>query len=193
MESERAVTITVIGDAMVRPLLAELDRNTYDLSSLLAVGNGGAPPPPAVRDQLLERFPNLFITDTVGASETGAQMNLASTETGRATMSRRVRTPVSDASRSGRGAGTLRSGLAGLGRGGPLGYLGDPDKTAQTPGIGGVRFSVPGDGAVFDLANGLDPIARVRVRSPSTPEAKRSSLRRSSGPLPATGPLLTSW
>ncbi len=156
VESERAVTITVIGDAMVRPLLAELDRNTYDLSSLLAVGNGGAPLTPAVRDQLLERFPNLFITDTVGASETGAQMNLASTETGRATtFSPGPDTCVLDATRARvEEPGHSEAGWLAQAGAVPLGYLGDPDKTAQTfPVIGGVRFSVPGDRAVH-LADG---------------------------------------
>jgi len=151
VERERAVTITVIGDAMVRPLLAELDRKSYDLSSLLAVGNGGAPLTPTVRDLLLERFPNLFITDTVGASETGAQMNLASTDNGRATtFSPGPDTCVLDASRT-RVVNPGHTGEGWLAQSGsvPLGYLGDPDKTAQTfPVIDGVRYSVPGDRAV---------------------------------------------
>jgi len=151
VERERAITITVIGDAMVRPLLAELEHNSYDLSSLLAVGNGGAPLTAAVRDLLLEQFPNLFITDTVGASETGAQMNLASTDAGHATtFSPGPDTCVLDASRmrvvepGHRGEGWLaQTGSV------PLGYLGDPDKTAQTfPVIAGIRYSVPGDRAV---------------------------------------------
>ncbi len=151
VERERAITITVIGDAMVRPLLAELEQNSYDLSSLLAVGNGGAPLTPAMRDLLLERFPNLFITDTVGASETGAQMNLASSDGGRVTtFSPGPDTCVLDDART----RVFEPGHAGegwLAQAGfvPLGYLGDPDKTAQTfPVIDGIRYSVPGDRAV---------------------------------------------
>ena len=41
LERERAVTISVIGDAVVRPLLDELDLGTYDTSSLMVIANGG--------------------------------------------------------------------------------------------------------------------------------------------------------
>src|SRR6202046_1395224 len=47
VERERANTMTVVGDAVLRPLLLQLDRKHYDLSSFFAVGNGGGAPPPA--------------------------------------------------------------------------------------------------------------------------------------------------
>ena len=68
--------MTIVGDAVLRPLLMQLDEARYDLSSFFAVGNGGAPLTPAVRAMALARLPNLVISDSAGSSETGAQMHV---------------------------------------------------------------------------------------------------------------------
>jgi fatty-acyl-CoA synthase len=152
VERERAVTISVIGDAVVRPLLDELGQTSYDTASLAVIANGGAPLTPAMRHKLLERFPKLIITDTVGSSETGAQMNLATNQADGAT----TFTP-------GPGAAVLnddrshvlepgydRTGWLGQSGWVPLGYLGDGEKTTRTfPVLNGVRFAVPGDRARY--------------------------------------------
>ena len=70
--------MTIVGDAVLRPLLMQLDKKKYDLSSFFAVGNGGAPLTPAVRAMAVERIPNLVISDSAGSSETGAQMHVTS-------------------------------------------------------------------------------------------------------------------
>src|SRR5262249_33772271 len=57
VEREKANTMTLVGDAVFRPLLQQLDKKSYDLSSFFAVGNGGAPLTPAVRALALERIP----------------------------------------------------------------------------------------------------------------------------------------
>ena len=72
--------MTIVGDAVLRPLLLQLDKKSYDLSSFFAVGNGGAPLTPAVRAMALERIPNLVISDSAGSSETGAQMHVTSVD-----------------------------------------------------------------------------------------------------------------
>ncbi len=151
IERERCTTLTVVGDAIARPLVEELESGSYDTSSLLSVGNGGAPLTPTIKQRLLEQLPNIFLTDAVGSSETGAQMNHMSS--------------ASDTS-SGRfnpGPGTVvvsedldkvldagHDGIGWLAQTGwvPLGYFADADKTARTfPVIDGVRYSVPGDRA----------------------------------------------
>ena len=152
---ERASSLTVVGDAVLRPLLEELDRATYDTSSLMAVGNGGAPLTPAVRAMALARLPTLVISDTAGSSETGAQMTTV--QAGSASG------PGTTVGAFAPGPGTvvvsealdevLRPGHEGIGwlaQTGwvPLGYLGDPDKTARTfPVIAGTRYAIPGDRA----------------------------------------------
>jgi fatty-acyl-CoA synthase len=143
-------TFTIVGDAMLRPLVEELGRAEYDVSSLFAVGNGGAPLTPAVRELALARMPSLIISDSAGSSETGAQMHAVSSNPGAA-------------GRFVPGPGTVvvteeldavlapgHDGMGWLAQTGavPLGYLGDAGKTARTfPLIDGVRYSIPGDRA----------------------------------------------
>ncbi len=150
LENEQAVTISVIGDAMVRPLLDELNRADYDTSSLMVIANGGAPLTPGARRDLLERFPGLIITDTVGSSETGAQMNQASSQSeGATTFTPGPGTVVLSEDRS-RVLDPGHDGAGWLGQTGwvPLGYLGDEEKTERTfPVVDGVRFAIPGDRA----------------------------------------------
>ena len=78
VEREKVNSMTIVGDAVLRPLLVQLDKASYDLSSFFAVGNGGAPLTPAVRAMALERLPNVIISDSAGSSETGAQMHVTS-------------------------------------------------------------------------------------------------------------------
>jgi fatty-acyl-CoA synthase len=150
-EREGVVSIPVVGDAMARPLIDEIERGDYDLSGLAAINNGGAPISPAVRHRIHEALPNLLILDAVGSSETGIQMNhysAAGAEAETAVFNPEPDTGVVDDARTrllepGEGSGWLaRRGLV------PLGYLGDAAKTAATfPVIHGVRYSVPGDRA----------------------------------------------
>jgi fatty-acyl-CoA synthase len=155
VEREKANTMSVVGDAVLRPLLLQLDAASYDLSSFFAVGNGGAPLTPAVRAMALERLPTLVISDSAGSSETGAQMHVVSAGAG----------AIADGS-PGQflpGPGTVvvagdfsavlapgHEGNGWLAQTGsvPLGYLGDAAKTATTfPVVEGVRYSIPGDRA----------------------------------------------
>ena len=150
-ERERVLGIPVVGDAIARPLVDQIEKGDYDLSGLLAITNGGATLSPTVRDRLLAALPNLMIMDAVGASESGAQMTTVATkgaDVATATFSPLADTTVvsTDFSRvlaPGEGDGWLaRRDLV------PLGYLGDAEKTARTfPTINGVRWSIPGDKA----------------------------------------------
>jgi acyl-CoA synthetase (AMP-forming)/AMP-acid ligase II len=157
IEREKVVSLPVVGDAMARPMLDELDKGGYDLSGLAAVNNGGAPLTPAVRKRLLSALPHILLLDAVGSSETGIQMNhvsFAGAEADTAVFTPDEDTTVVDEDRvrelePGEGSGWLaRRGLV------PLGYLGDAAKTARTfPVIDGERYSLPGDRAVL-LADG---------------------------------------
>jgi fatty-acyl-CoA synthase len=150
-EREGVISIPVVGDAMARPLIDEIERGDYDLSGLAAINNGGAPISPGVRHRIHEALPHILILDAVGSSETGIQMNhysAAGAEAETAVFNREPDTGVVDDERGrvlapGEGGGWLaRRGLV------PLGYLGDAAKTAATfPVIDGVRYSVPGDRA----------------------------------------------
>jgi 3-oxocholest-4-en-26-oate---CoA ligase len=151
VEREKVISIPVVGDAIARPLIDEIERGDYDLSSLITFTNGGAPLSPTVRERIHAALPNVMVMDAVGASESGAQMSTVSTPG--AGLQAAVFTPQSDTAvvsaefdrvlGPGEGQGWLaRRALI------PLGYLGDAEKTARTfLVIDGVRWSVPGDRA----------------------------------------------
>jgi acyl-CoA synthetase (AMP-forming)/AMP-acid ligase II len=150
VEREGVNTLTVVGDAMVRPLLAELDRGSYDTTSLVAIGNGGAALTPAVRELALARLPSLLILDTAGSSETGAQMNALTSGTSDVLLFNPGPGTVVVDETFGRELEPGHPGIGWLAQSGwvPLGYLGDADKTARTfPVVDGVRYSIPGDRA----------------------------------------------
>jgi fatty-acyl-CoA synthase len=157
-ERERVLSIPVVGDAIARPLLDEIESGTYDLSGLLTISNGGAPLSPTVRDRLRSALPNVTLLDAVGSSEGGTLMSTVLT--GESASSTATFPPQADTAVI---ADDLTRVLAigetsdgWLARRGliPLGYLGDPAKTARTfPMIDGVRWSVPGDRARL-LADG---------------------------------------
>jgi len=65
--------LVIVGDAMARPLLDELDVHParYDLSSLMAVGSGGAVLWPSTKQRLAEAPPGRIVADAFGSSETG--------------------------------------------------------------------------------------------------------------------------
>ncbi|WP_435742123.1 acyl-CoA synthetase [Nocardioides sp. SYSU DS0663] len=148
---EGAVSIPIVGDAVARPLIDELERGSYDMSGVAAFNNGSAPLTPGVRDRLLELCPHMIVMDAAGSSETGLQMSsmsLKGMEAEAATFTPVPTTTVVDdlltrVLEPGEGGGWL----AQRGRV-PLGYLGDEAKTARTfPVIGAERFSIPGDRA----------------------------------------------
>ncbi len=152
-ERERVLSIPVVGDAIARPLLDEIETGNYDLSGLVTITNGGAPLSPTVRERLLAALPNLMVLDAVGASETGMQMTTMAAkgvEQKAATFTPQhdtaiISTDFSTVLAPGDGEGWLaRRAYV------PLGYLGDAEKSARTfPTIDGVRWSVPGDRARY--------------------------------------------
>lgn len=151
VEREKVLSVPVVGDAIARPLIDEIERGDYDLSSLVTFTNGGAPLSPTVRDRIHAALPHVMVMDAVGSSESGAQMSTYSApgaESQIATFTPQPDTAVVSAELDrvlapGEGRGWLaRRDLI------PLGYLGDAEKTARTfPTIDGVRWSVPGDRA----------------------------------------------
>ena len=153
VEREGIQSVVVVGDAMARPLLDELRRGSYDTSSLFVLGNGGAAFSAALKEEFLDLLPDLMINDSLGSSETGAQASTLSTKGGvsaaefqpgpGATVVSEDLTTVLEPGHEGIGW-SAQSGAV------PLGYLGDADKTAATfPTIEGVRYSVPGDRAIW--------------------------------------------
>ncbi len=159
VERERANIIMITGDAMGRPLIEAFadDAHEYDLSSLVAVSSTAAVFSPSVKDQFFERFPNLVLSDAIGASESGAngytlvQPGKTAMEGGPTVTAVRDSVVLDDnlevvAPGSGVIGKVARKGNI------PLEYYKDPEKSAQTFVIApdGVRYSIPGDFATVE-------------------------------------------
>ena len=155
---EKVNGVMITGDAMGRPLIEALEDPTadYDLSSLLVLTSSAAVFSPSVKDQFFTRFPNLVLTDAIGASESGTN-GITVVQPGNTAMKGGptvravVDTVVLDADGNEVEAG---SGVIGkVARRGniPLRYLKDELKTAETfVEIHGVRYAMPGDFATVE-------------------------------------------
>jgi acyl-CoA synthetase (AMP-forming)/AMP-acid ligase II len=171
IERERVSVVTVVGDAMARPLLAAVEKGlkngTADVSSLGVIANGGALLTPFVKQRLIEALPNAVVVDGVGSSETGAQMHhmsaFGAVSTGTFNAGPDTFVAAEDL------ASILSPGHDGIGwlaqRGYvPLGYKGDAAKTAATfPVIDGVRYAVPGDRARHREGGSIELLGRDSV------------------------------
>jgi fatty-acyl-CoA synthase len=61
----------MVGDAYAGPLVDELRKGSYDLSSMFAIGTGGAATNPKYQRALLELLPQITLINGYGSSETG--------------------------------------------------------------------------------------------------------------------------
>ena len=168
VERERVNALTIVGDAFGRPLLDQLERKHYDLSSLQLLTSGGAILTAALKQRFLELIPHLRVLDALGSSESGAQASQISAAGARSTTGDFAVGP---------GNLVLREDLSGvlppgtgergwLAREGhiPLGYYKDPEKTARTfPVIDGHRYAVPGDRAMVESDGGIRLLGRDSV------------------------------
>jgi len=168
VERERVTALTIVGDAFGRPLADALRSGRYDPSSLRLLTSGGAILSASLKRELLERLPGVRLHDALGSSESGSQALASShgaetAQTGRFELAPDncvLRADLSGALEPGSGE---QGWLARRGRV-PLGYLGDPEKTAKTfPVIDGVRHAVPGDRALLEADGRLQLLGRDSV------------------------------
>ncbi|MEY4339437.1 MAG: hypothetical protein RLZ14_1287, partial [Actinomycetota bacterium] len=151
IERERLNFLLIVGDAFGRPLLDELERTQYNLSSLTVLLSGGAPLSAHLKDEFLAHLPTLMIVDGLGSSEAGGQLSHVSVGGGASTgtfpMSPGNHVLSADLDRELEPGDPEIGWLAKSGRL-ALGYLGDAAKTARTyPVVAGQRYAVPGDRA----------------------------------------------
>ncbi|HEV2784414.1 MAG TPA: acyl-CoA synthetase [Actinophytocola sp.] len=149
IERHKVKVVTIVGDAMARPLIEAYRRGGYDASSVVAISSHAALFSPSVKEEYLEALPNVVITDAIGSSESGFQglslvVKGGRQGTGGPTVNRGPNTIVIDD--EGR---PVRPGEVGrIARGGhvPLGYYKDPEKSATIfVEVDGKRYVVPGD------------------------------------------------
>ncbi|WP_062646035.1 acyl-CoA synthetase [Streptomyces maremycinicus] len=154
IEKEKVTSISLVGDAMLRPLIDALDgplRGT-DCSSVFSVSSSGAIMSDTVRRQFRELMPNAMLLNNFGSSESG--FNGTATEDSGPERGFRVRvnsrTRVVDPATHEPVAPGEVGRVAQRGHV-PLGYYNDPVKTAETFfRKDGERWVLLGDMATVD-------------------------------------------
>jgi len=172
VQAEGVNLITVVGDAVVRPLMDAWDAGGgaehWDTSTLFSIGSGGAPLSPALKVRLAEAFPDVIIADGFGSSETGIQGShrVAGKEIGdgKAHFASDENTVVVDDDLR-----LVEPGSGAVGRVGqrgrvPIGYHNDPEKTAKTfVEVDGDRVILSGDMATVDADGTVSLLGRGSV------------------------------
>ena len=142
VEKEKVQALTIVGDAMAIPLLDALkaEPKRWNLDSIFSVGSGGAVFSESKQQEFREFFPNVFITNSFGSSESG-NMGFDSGERkpGERGLGHVARSDFMDViAGDGGDDGPHRHAKPGemgiFARSGyiPVGYYNDPEKTART-------------------------------------------------------------
>ncbi|WP_406450199.1 acyl-CoA synthetase [Streptomyces sp. NBC_01622] len=135
IEKEKVTSISLVGDAMLRPLIDALNgpMKGTDCSSVFSVSSSGAIMSETVRRQFQELLPNTMLLNNYGSSESG--FNGTATADSGAGQSFRIRvnsrTQVVDPATHEPVAGGEIGRVAQCGHV-PLGYYNDERKTAET-------------------------------------------------------------
>lgn len=163
-QREKIGLMTMVGDAYAGPIVEELGRRSYDLSSMFAIGTGGAATNPKHQRALLKHLPQITVINGFGSSETG---NMGFGHTQRAT-------PTAETFQLRAGGLVLADDysrflepgdveVGWVARNGriPLGYFNDEAATAKTfPEVAGERVVVSGDRASLDADGTLRLLGR---------------------------------
>ena len=173
---EKVMNLTIMGDAMGRPLCDALPRaieKGLDLSSLFVLSSTASVFSASIKDTILEYLPNLFLIDAVGSSETGATGVNIHTKDGKLkdsgggpkftkpnfseilNLDTKEVIPPSDTETIGYLA---RKGHV------PIAYYKDEEKSKKTfIEVGGVRYSIPGDMAKYEEDGQMTLLGRGSV------------------------------
>lgn len=173
---QRCTTISIVGDVFCRPMVealegAEKRGAPYDLSALRAVGSSGVMWTQPVKEGLLafaaSSGAKIVLNDSLGASEgvgfaAKQSAGEGDTETAKFTLGPNAAVFTEDGRRVEPGSG--ETGLLAVTGPIPLGYYGDPVKTAETfREFEGKRWSVPGDWARIDADGTVTLLGRGSV------------------------------
>jgi acyl-CoA synthetase (AMP-forming)/AMP-acid ligase II len=152
VQQHKVNVLSIIGDAMARPLLDALAAGDYDTSSLWSFNSTAALLSPSVKDAIAKALPSTYISEAIGSTETGFTGIAFRTgdeveHKGGPTVNMGPDVIVIDDD----GHPVTAVGTVGrLARGGhvPIGYYNDPVKTAtMLLEVDGKRYAVPGDWA----------------------------------------------
>lgn len=157
VEKEQCHAVQIVGDAMAIPLLDSLRENPdrWDLSSVFNIGSGGAVFSTSKQDEFKKFFPNCFITNAFGSSESG-QMGMDSgqkkTEGGLGNVVKsEFMSVIMEDETPMRHAKPGETGIFSRAGHIPVGYYNDPVKTAKTfVQVDGKTWLLTGDAAKLE-------------------------------------------
>jgi len=171
--AEKVNAMMITGDAMARPLLEALDEPgvaDLDLSSWVSLSSTAALFSPSVKDQFLERFPNLILTEAIGSSEGGSNGYTMVKKGNTAMKGGPTVKPIRDSVVLDENLEVVQPGSGVIGkvarRGNiPLEYYKDPAKSAETfvTAPDGTRYSIPGDFAQVEDDGSITLLGRGSV------------------------------
>jgi 3-oxocholest-4-en-26-oate---CoA ligase len=173
ISDEGVHAIMITGDAMARPLLEALEdpgKPARDLSTWVSLSSTAALFSPAVKEQFMERFPNLIVTEAIGSSESGSN-GYTMVQKGKTAMKGGPTVkPIMDTVVLDENLEIVPVGSDVIGkvarRGNiPLEYYKDPAKTAETfvTDKAGVRYAMPGDFATYESDGTITLLGRGSV------------------------------
>jgi acyl-CoA synthetase (AMP-forming)/AMP-acid ligase II len=169
VEEEKVNTISMVGDAMGRPLAEALSGLQQagagtDVTSLIVISSAGAILSEAVRDQLQSQLPNVLIRDNFGSTESGFNGDAAPGAGPAQGMRFTVNSRTTVFHEDDRRPATPGDGKVGrvAQRGNvPLGYYNDAEKTAATFfEHEGVRWVLLGDMGVLEEDGSVSVLGR---------------------------------
>lgn len=174
VESEKVSQVSIVGDAFARPIVRALDEadakgHSYDLSSLSRIVSTGATFSADLKSALMSRATKATVLDMIGASE-GGPFAVAMTLPGQDPLATAsfMATPTTalfdDVTWERIPFGSDRPGILAASGPMPMGYFGDPLKTASTfRVIEGTRYTIPGDYARIDSDGTVHLLGRGSV------------------------------
>jgi 3-oxocholest-4-en-26-oate---CoA ligase len=164
VEQREVKGLCIVGEAFARPILRELEAapDRWDLSSLRVIFSSGAMLSTQSKERFLAFATRAMVVDGLGSSESGSIAHSVATKTG-GTETAKFR--LSGAARvvDEDGIDVPPGGSGRLAVTGflPLGYFGDPKKTAETfLEIEGRRYVVAGDWAEVDADGSITLLGR---------------------------------
>lgn len=169
IEAGPVTDLCIVGDAFCRPMVDTLDEapDRWNLECLKAVSSSGMMWSTATKTRLLEHAPNAVLIDFLNSSEASG-MGRAISSKERASPSARFKLGknafVIDADNQPVVPGSGIAGRVAVRGNVPVGYYGDPEKTAATfPVINGIRCAVPGDFALVEADGSITLLGRGSV------------------------------
>lgn len=170
VEKEKVNSLSIVGDAMAIPLLDALAANPdkWDLAAVFSVGSGGAVFSESKQEEFKQHFPNVFVSNAFGSSESG-NMGMDSGERkaggglGNIVRSEFMDVIVETADNGGAARHAVIGETGIFSRSGyiPVGYYKDPEKTAKTfLDVEGKTWLLTGDEAKLEEDNSISVYGR---------------------------------